>query len=121
MTKAQCFTLALILVAATGLIVADIALVLDDHEGNTISAVMTTLAMKSSTVPVAMGVLMGHFFWPISSDRKAWQIVAPLLALLAATIAMDYFFGALGWFILPGKFLAGFIAGHFFWPNARKA
>jgi len=120
MTKAQILTLSIILVATAGLIAWDIGLALDSTEGNTISAVITSLSLKTSAVPFALGALMGHFFWPIDKDRKPWQVIAPLTALLAGMVALDFTLGA-HWLILPGKFITGFIAGHFLWPNRQSA
>lgn len=47
------------------LVIWDIALALDKIPRNTISQAIVDLSRKWSVVPFAIGVLCGHWFWPV--------------------------------------------------------
>jgi len=51
------------------LIVLDIFWATNNTDGDTISEVMLT-ASKHPVLPFAMGVVMGHLFWPQRKDKK---------------------------------------------------
>ncbi|NRA04378.1 MAG: hypothetical protein HRU00_17455 [Myxococcales bacterium] len=59
---------ALILLAlAVALLIWDIALATDHIPANTISAAIHAWGSRSWFVLIGIGVLIGHFFWPMSS------------------------------------------------------
>ncbi len=52
------------------LAIYDIWVVIEPTPGDTISAVIARVALGNPIVPFAFGVLMGHWFWPMSSREK---------------------------------------------------
>lgn len=60
----------IMLVTVVGLILWDIYAVWKAGGKATISYIMATLGTKSRLVPLAWGLLTGHFFWQIESLCK---------------------------------------------------
>jgi hypothetical protein len=64
MTKQRIF---LGLVAA--LVLYEVAALVDEREGDTISEIMWETTARRPILPFALGVLMGHFFWQRGDSR----------------------------------------------------
>jgi len=62
----KCTAIGLIVVGV-GLLVWDIALATDSVPANTISAVVHKWGTNSWFILIGIGVLLGHFFWPLQS------------------------------------------------------
>lgn len=86
-------------------------------KGDTISAVLHTYSHKWISLSFAFGYMIGHWFFPMESDRSrlvTWGTIATLLAILAV---MDHHRMHPGKEHTPYILFLGMIMGHFLWPN----
>jgi hypothetical protein len=81
---------------------------------------------RVGTMPLAWGVLGGHFFWNVPAGTTLWKyrhwVIVGVGALMMGTDTAMYFTGTVyplgATAALP---VAGFPIGHWFWPQHRKS
>jgi len=108
-----------ILIGALIVIAIDIALVIADFP--TISKVVAKWAYYNSTVPLFLGVLMGHFFF---NWKPPWKKVTQWIAMvglvtygsLDAWTDIPLLDGLMPAFVL----ILGIMAGMLLWPQSPK-
>lgn len=105
MTKAQKMTL----IGTAGLtavfVIWDLVLMVDDHEKNTISAVLGSYGWSAS----AVGYLCGHLWFSSEKPMRPSISFSVLGIATLAGCALDAVFA----------FPMGLLAGSIFWPNNR--
>ena len=96
---------------------------------DTVSEITLWAALRSLTVPGALGYVMGHLTWPAAARRPVWLVLAAGGALLATLVALDVltWTGAVAWAPLsfarawpPIVFLPFYVLGRVFWPQVRQ-
>lgn len=104
----------------------DIYAVVQWGDQATESVVIGDYAERMSLLPLAFGVLCGHFFWRVPQDKVLWEYRHAVLIAVAGVFGIFDLIVNLGlnaayptWVVavLPGL---GFVLGHFFWPIHRK-
>jgi hypothetical protein len=83
-------------------------------------------AENMGTIPMAAGVLCGHFFWKVPKDKKLWKyrhLVLVAFALLMMTL--DFLMYRIGQSSYSMEAVAifpfvGYMLGHWFWPQHRS-
>jgi len=116
----------IVLAVTAGLIVWDVALLQDAEADNTISAVFR-ITSRILGIPYAFGILAGHVFWHQEGPRddallkqKISTVSIIGVAISIAALAMDdlhaiaYLCARPHWI-----FAAGFVSGHWAWPQYR--
>ena len=81
----------IILITVIQLIVWDIFVATNKYAGDTISEIIQSYAFKYTFVPLAFGILAGHFFWPGESIFPWWQKIIILVFLGSSTILVDVY------------------------------
>lgn len=101
-------------------IVWDIVVATNRTPGDTESEIIRGFASQHLTVPWAVGVLMGHFFWNVKQGVPRWRtlVVMPLITL--AIVAVDVW-GNLPYVLPVIPFLVGVGAGRLLWPQHVKS
>ena len=69
MNKSQKITAIFIGIITLVVIIFDIIVLCNPGENDTVSYVVQMLAHKYPIIPLAAGILCGHFFWPIKGDK----------------------------------------------------
>ena len=72
----------ILIVVAVGLSVYDIVPYMNPQRGDTISEVIMFYGTRCLTLPLALGVLMGHFFVPVKDNAKQCPYILINLALI---------------------------------------
>ena len=110
----------IMVLAAAGLIVWDFMVIVNDTDGDSISALIYEGAQVVLLLPFAMGCLNAHFFFPSKAAIKWKQAFGQMIGAWAATELVLHL-------VLPPSILrtslalvAGCIAGHFSWPNLGR-
>jgi hypothetical protein len=62
---------ALILGCIAVLVVWDIVMATNATEGDTISELALSLSLGNPIIPFAVGVICGHWFWPVSKTTES--------------------------------------------------
>ena len=89
---------------------------LDDE----ISVVLLEWASVWKTVPLALGVFMGHWLWPVKKVILGPWRYALLLAVVLLSVLSDIFISYFTIFPLY-PFMIGVLAGHWLWPQRERA
>jgi len=114
-------TKALLLITAITWIVWDFVPFFDPTPGDTISEVICYYALRCITLPFVFGVLVGHFFMPVSENAE--QYPKSLITLLVLTIGIDiliYKINMIGVFHYPIIWvLTGIGVGAALWQQRR--
>ena len=116
-------TVVFLIAVAIALAVWDIVAFLNGGVDSTVSRTLAAWGERVAIVPLSMGILAGHFFWPWRTDLKG--VTIPVMAVLGAVVATaDVIIP--GWFsIFPGMggviFIGSVPLGHFLWPQPRPA
>lgn len=90
------------------------------------SAVIGDTAEKMILLPLAFGVLCGHFFWKVPAGTKFWKyrhwviFGAATLAVISDSIMNCMVKGAYPIEVVAMFPVIGFFLGHFFWAQRRK-
>lgn len=104
------------------LILWDIALAMDDIEGNTWSEVTRVAGERFPVIPFMLGALVGHLFHPFGPDRchVPHDAARTSLSALCLVFALGGAFGV----PLPGSstvnMALGLLAGAALWPGCRE-
>jgi len=77
----------LLLVVSIGLIGYDFVPFLSPERGDTISEVICYYGLRSISLPMVFGVLMGHFFMPVLEGAK--QYPKALITIAIAAVSAD--------------------------------
>jgi len=80
-------------VAIAAIIIYDIPLALDKIKGNTFSELTLSAAKASFFLTVAVGILLGHFFWPKYGgwDPPGWLTITVLASVGALFLGFDIY------------------------------
>lgn len=131
MPLTKLFVIIALLVPVISYIIWDIFLATNAVKGDTISEVVLFYAKRSLFLPTTLGVLLGHFFWPIYNNHlhnrlPGWAIVTILVTLGLFGIGFDIMNALRGlsngsafltfllkWPIILALF--GILVGHFVW------
>ena len=115
MTRRQ--SIALMLVAAILLGAWDLYVGFNNTEGDTFSEIIRDVSVNVLSIPLAFGIIMGHFFW--NSERK--PNYQPLIWLTGFCILRDIA-------LIPSfvganlvAFAIGVPAGAYYWPQKPGA
>ena len=117
---AKKITIILMLASTILLIGWDIAVVLNDERGDTISEIIFNLARSHFTIPFLLGMIMGHWFWPRDfpvfgmSRNSAFLYLALPIAVVASLVDV---FVNVSW-VVPIMPVLGYILGHLTWPQS---
>ena len=112
---ARRWTILALAAAVLGLIGWDIIVATNDEPGDTISEIVLPFSTKHSSAPSALGVVLGHLFFPSRRESPSWSIAA--LAVLGVAATLLDVFGMIP-DITPGIPLAvGAGLGHWLWPQ----
>ena len=113
MTLTRRITIGLLGVALTSLVGWDIYVAANDVSGDTISEIVSAAAREFWTIPVAIGVVCGHWLWPLAKPRSTWVKVLTLSVLAGVTVGADLAGHPTVLPLLP--FALGVVVGHFSW------
>lgn len=113
-------------ITAGGLIVTSIILtiydiwaVVNEVSDDTISRVVLKAAAEHHTIPLAVGAIMGHLFWPSKKKLIPFLydnrlLLLAIVGITSAIVDVFFYFGALGMTI---AFPLGYLIGHVFWSQ----
>lgn len=108
----------LVLVTLVILIVYDIVIRIEPTPDDTISEVMWTWVTQHPTVPVVLGVILGHWVWP---PRKTGTAFGPaVLAVWGVILAIADIVGVVPAIqpIIP--FIGGLVLGGWLWGPTHQ-
>jgi len=120
-------TIVILLVAIVGLIGWDVFVATNDVQGDTISEIMLSWATKVALLPLAMGTLMGHLFWPNKGGKYHIDVIVLVVILVGVRdvcawvwnapqdVLVQWVLHALWFPLIP--LLAGIPLGHYAWPQ----
>lgn len=120
-------TIVILLVTIAGLMGWDIFVATNPAQGDTISEVVLSWAMRVALVPLALGTLIGHLFWPRVGGKYHLDVIV-LAVILVGTRDVcawvwanptDRFVQTMlhtMWFPLV-PLLCGIPLGHYAWPQ----
>ena len=114
-------TVAVIAAVLAVLIGWDIYVAVNDVGGDTISEIVLNTSYSHPSIPLALGIIVGHLVWPRERPlfwRKPWT------ALLAGAVAVVLFVleSWFSWRIVPlAPLLPGILLGHWLWPQRRPS
>lgn len=122
MKKTEYITLVLLAMMTCILIFWDIIVAVNDVDGDTISEIFHFTAMKYSLLPMAWGVLGGHFFAPKKEKVYRYMRLFGLLLVTLSTIAYDIaqFRGHIGPMNPMAVFMVSIFIGSVLWPQTAK-
>lgn len=122
MKKTEYTTLILITMVTSVLIAWDIYVASNDVDGDTISEIFHLTAMKYALLPMAWGVLGGHFFAPKRKRVYRFMRLFGLLLVTLSTIAYDIaqFSGHVGPMNPMLVFVTSIFIGAVLWPQTAK-
>lgn len=110
-------TIILLVVTLIIWLVYDYFALTNETKGDTISAILQIYSHKWITLPFAFGYMMGHWFFPMESDRGFKYTIGYIIGLLCILGVMDHFRLHPGKEHTPYIVLLGIVLGHFLWPN----
>lgn len=107
-----------LLAGAIALLVGwDLWVAANDVPGDTISEVVLGWSRKVWTLPLAVGVVCGHWFWP-RAPQPRWITVSLFSGLAVTAITFDVVGHPE---VLPAiPFAIGVLVGHFGWGQAAR-
>lgn len=88
----------------------------NDVANDEISVVILEAASRFKSIPLAFGILMGHWLWPAKAITIGKWRYFVLVGLVVATIATDIFLSYFTVFPLV-PFVTGVALGHWLWPQ----
>lgn len=91
MTITKIATIVALLSIVAGLIFYDICLAANKVSGDTISEITAHYAKRSLFLPIALGILIGHFLWPSSWVVSGWITLSSLLVLGGTALGLDLY------------------------------
>ena len=100
-------------------IIWDIVAIVLDRSG-TISKVTIAGAISYPSIPLALGILIGHLLWPmvIVSELGYWKYSLPFaFGILVVCACIDFTIGLPKTSVPMLYFLIGALIGHFLWPQ----
>lgn len=81
--------------------------------GDTISEITLGWSKRIWTMPLTVGVVCGHLFWPTLRTQKSWVTVALLSGIAAVSVFLDILGHPEVTPAIP--FAMGVLIGHFGW------
>jgi hypothetical protein len=120
--NAKRITQAIILGTVVAWIGWDIYAASNGVDGDTESEVIRLFANRHPFLPLAMGVLMSHFFWNVRASSFRLPRIATFVGLPVVGIAgavLD-FAGLLPWVHPLAPFVIGIFLGRLLWPQRIK-
>jgi hypothetical protein len=84
-------TIFILLGIVAGLISYDIYLASNNVRGDTISEIVAHYAKRSIFIPLALGILIGHFLWPSSWVVSGWITLSVLGVLGGTALGLDLY------------------------------
>jgi len=122
-TKIFILVIFIIIVAYDALVTAN------PWKSDTISEITMFTALRSLTLPLALGVLIGHLTWPGVKKNSIWVVLISLSLVLSLFITLDILSSfkiievsflnfVRSWPILT--VLLGIPTGRFAWPQVRS-
>ena len=111
-------TVGLLIAVTAGLIGWDIYVAANEPRGDTISEIILATSRIYSSLPVALGVVVGHLLWPSPRPAKPWTTVSILSAVAAIVIMLDVVGHPS---VMPAiPFAIGALIGHFGWGQRES-
>lgn len=111
------FTQVLVLVVVAGLVLYNIAILIEPTPNDTISAVVRDWLVQHPVVGLAIGVLMGHLAWPLR--RYVPEIGPYVLALWGGIAAVADWCGWLPAVPPIVSILFGIVLGGLLWGQTK--
>ena len=91
----------------------DVYVATNEVGGDTISEITLGWSRRVWTMPLGVGVVCGHLFWPSARPQRVWVTVALLSVLAAVSVAIDVVGHPP---VMPAiPFAIGVLIGHFGW------
>ena len=131
MAPTRLATIIALLVIIGGLIIYDIFLAANKVDGDTISEITAHYAKRSVFLPIALGVLIGHFLWPSLWLAPGWLTLLVIGTFGSLTLGFDIYEAVRGGLAnltvqtIPLIrqypiiiFSIGVFIGRFFWPQS---
>lgn len=120
--SAKKITQALIVATVVVWIAWDIYAAANSVPGDTESEMIRLFANRHPFLPLAMGVLMAHFFWNVRASsfrlsRLATYVGLPLVGIVGAGLDAA---GFLPWVHPLAPFVIGIFLGRLLWPQRIK-
>jgi hypothetical protein len=91
MPLTRLITIIALLAIVGGLIFYDIYLAANKVDGDTISEITAHYAKRSMFLPIALGILIGHFLWPSTWVVSGWVTLGTLIALGGTALGFDLY------------------------------
>lgn len=116
----QLITKILLITTIVGLTGYDlwVAIATPANDGDTISEVLLVWGNKMLVLPLWLGILGTHWFWPgkdlFTREYHRWIVLGII------TILVEFTFGILDEYATVAAFFLGTIVGHTFWPQSDK-
>lgn len=112
-------TVALLIAATAALIGWDIYVASNGVRGDTISEIILATSRQIWTLPLALGIVVGHLMWPTTTPRSGWASASILMAVGAIGIMLDVIGHPQ---VMPAvPFAIGALIGHFGWGQRETA
>jgi hypothetical protein len=111
-------TAALLVSAAALLIIWDVYVAVTPTPGDTISEIVLDFGRRYATLPLALGVVMGHVTWPVRSPLAGWTKGIVLAGLGIASLIFDLHGHTSIVPVVPFAF--GVVVGHFVWGQRER-
>jgi len=122
--KLRTVTKIIMVVVGVGLAAYDFIPFLNPERGDTISEVMLYYALRSFTLPLACGVLSGHFFFPRDNGSQYPKALISIGIVGVVTDVITHVFDIaplLSAQHMPGiPFLIGIPIGAFLWSQSKS-
>lgn len=116
-------TTSVIIVATLSVIIGwDVVVSLNDQSGDTVSEVVNGWAHYSITIPIALGMVLGHWFIPLGKRTDEWpQWVFGALVVGLLTDLASWFMELLPYssWMVAGTAVAGVLYGAIVWSLRR--
>lgn len=130
MPLTRIITIIALLAIIGGLAFYDVYLASNKTTGDTISEITAHYAKRSLFLPIALGVLIGHFLWPSTLLVSGWITLFSLIVVGGVALGFDLYEVFKGGFYdftmrtIPFLrqfpiiiFTAGVFIGRFIWPQ----
>jgi hypothetical protein len=117
MTKT--LTIVFLIAATTFICLWDVFVATNPVKGDTVSEIVLAFSFKHWFLPLVLGVVCGHLFWPVVKVEDKWVRLIVLWVIGALCFVLDLaevFSGIVP--ILP--FLGGLVLGHLLWPQSQE-
>lgn len=111
-------TVGLLIAVIAALIGWDIYVASNGVRGDTISEITLAFSRKVITLPLALGVVVGHLLWPTTKPRPGWMSASILVAVGVIGIVVDVVGHSQVMPALP--FAIGALIGHFGWGQREE-